>query len=56
MEQIPESDREKLIDLDGMIGRVVKALGLYWSPGDDEFDGDATRRPTRAIVNKQVFR
>ncbi|XP_038106572.1 uncharacterized protein LOC119766210 [Culex quinquefasciatus] len=37
MERIPECDREKLIDLDGLVGGVVKALGLYWSPGDDEF-------------------
>ncbi|XP_038106811.1 uncharacterized protein LOC119766378 [Culex quinquefasciatus] len=59
MERIPESDREKLIDLDGLIGGVVKALGLYWSPGDDEFrftvtqaEADATKRRVLSEIGK----
>ncbi|XP_039451697.1 uncharacterized protein LOC120430658 [Culex pipiens pallens] len=49
MERIPECDREKLIDLDGLVGGVVKALGLYWSPGDDEFRFTVTQAEADAM-------
>ncbi|XP_038106598.1 uncharacterized protein LOC119766232 [Culex quinquefasciatus] len=61
MDQIPEGEREKLIDLDGLTGGVVKALGLYRSPGDDEFrftanqadaDADATKRRVLSEIGK----
>ncbi|XP_039451742.1 uncharacterized protein LOC120430700 [Culex pipiens pallens] len=59
MDQIPESEREKLIDLDGLSGGVVKALGLYWCPGDDDFrftatqsDAEATKRRVLSEIGK----
>lgn len=59
MERIPEGDQEKLLDLDGFTGGVVKALGLYWSPADDEFrftvtqaEADATKRRVLSEIGK----
>ncbi|XP_058456721.1 uncharacterized protein LOC131434092 [Malaya genurostris] len=37
LNQIPESDREKLVHLDNSSVNVMKTLGLVWSPQQDEF-------------------
>lgn len=52
LDRIAECDREKLIDLDGFENGVAKALGLYWSPDDDEFRFTATQAQAEATKRR----
>ncbi|XP_065081187.1 uncharacterized protein LOC135703790 [Ochlerotatus camptorhynchus] len=56
LKHIPDCDREKLVHLDPSSNDgVVKALGMIWSPGEDEFRFHTIQSAEEIITKRRVL-
>ncbi|XP_058816988.1 uncharacterized protein LOC131680284 [Topomyia yanbarensis] len=56
LQHIPDCDREKLVYLDpSSDDGVIKALGIIWSPGEDEFRFQAIQYTEQNITKRRVL-
>lgn len=55
LKNIPECDREELVYFDSSDDGVVKALGMIWSPGEDEFRFQVIQSTEEYITKRRVL-